>query len=88
MPVHFRTTSITDRQWEVLSTLEPSFLFVRKDWQPKGVWAALERKAWIEIRRREKYFLVRLTNAGIEVRDRVMARDARRRSNRLWGHRR
>lgn len=70
-----------------MSTLEPGFLFVRKDWHTQGVWASLERKGWIEIRRREQYLLVRLTKAGIEVRDRVMARDARRRSNRRWGHR-
>lgn len=76
---------IEDAQWRALELLEPGWIFMIRSAIHCRCRQGLERRGWAEFRIYDEYAMGRLTPAGMEVRDRVYARRARKRNRELHG---
>lgn len=75
---------ITKPQWKALQLLGPAWMLVRRGFCHHGTRTSMLKHGWIEIKDREKYFVVRLTKAGLEVRNKMMIGLAQRKSRNNW----
>lgn len=73
-------------QWDVLQLLEPGYILVSWRFCHYHTRNALVRKSWIDVQKREGFLMVRLTKAGMEIRDMIYAVHARRKDSATSSH--
>lgn len=85
--IKFKGEEFSKLQWKLLEALEPGWISIKKRGAFHGLTInGMVRRGYVEVREYPEAFLIRLTKAGIEVRNQIHIREARAHEYRIRQH--